>query len=853
MLFRKKIVLLFIAAFMMMGIMSGITAFAADDNIEIVFTDVTATDETTLLGEAKIKVSVKGAGGKVSIAQVALAFESDNMKYKSIEFLKGENKPAAGKALVTPNAALANATGEINTSILSVITPFNFTDEATDLFILTFAGEADNEVTLSLGAGSTYCTVDGKDIEPADEPEITAKGSDKDNEGIEAVVTIVMDALLEGGFTPEGGTTAYQGSDISLKITSDTNKGYTIYTELNNVPVRKGGHRENETTPTFTVSNIVLADHTYTVEISGIGFVTYKKSGVEFDEILVVSNENGDFIPGDIDADGDVDGDDKELCEELIAEDDFLESADFNRDGEIDRFDLAIFDDVESKPKAPSQPAKPTVTTGAGLIKIKWTAPEANGAEIEKYIIKYGNSADELDKSVEAGAKSTDKEINGLEAGKKYYVTVIAVNEIGESEPSEVASVTVITPAKADPPAKMAKPTLTAGTEKITVKWTKPDDDTITKYIIKYGLSEKNLSKSVEVDADKTQKDITGLTGGTKYYVAIAAVNEGGEGELSDTANTTAQKEAGGGGGGGGGGAGGGGGGVGGAVGGAVEPPAVKYYTVTYDIGNGTLVSGSLTEKVADKTKPSHAPTVTAPEGYTFKGWSRNGQDVIFLTDLSVSTNMTVFAIYEKNAAATEGTATEGTATEGTGTAATEEVFVDLGNHTWAKDSIYLLKNKGIINGISATEFAPGNNIKRGDFILILVRMLGLEGEVTENFADVPVTSYYYNAIGIAKAAGIAKGDGENFRPEDTITRQDLITLAYRAFLAKGYIAAAEDRSSLDSFVDKDLIADYAADAMASMVKAGIIKGTDTGGVNPVGNATRAEVAVMCARLTALM
>jgi hypothetical protein len=131
--------------------------------------------------------------------------------------------------------------------------------------------------------------------------------------------------------------------------------------------------------------------------------------------------------------------------------------------------------------------------------------------------------------------------------------------------------------------------------------------------------------------------------------------------------------------------------------------------------------------------------------------------------------------------------------------------------------------------------------------------MMGLEGEVAENFADVPADSYYYNAIGIAKAAGIAKGDGENFRPNDTITRQDLITLAYRAFLAKGYITAAEDRSGLDGFVDNDMIADYAADAMASMVKAGIIKGTDTGGVNPTGNATRAEVAVMCARLIALM
>ena len=40
---------------------------------------------------------------------------------------------------------------------------------------------------------------------------------------------------------------------------------------------------------------------------------------------------------------------------------------------------------------------------------------------------------------------------------------------------------------------------------------------------------------------------------------------------------------------------------------------------------------------------------------------------------------------------------------------------------------------------------------------------------------------------------------------------------------------------------------------MASMVNAGIIKGSDNGGVNPKGNATRAEVAVMCARLVELM
>ncbi|MBQ3226643.1 MAG: S-layer homology domain-containing protein [Clostridia bacterium] len=181
----------------------------------------------------------------------------------------------------------------------------------------------------------------------------------------------------------------------------------------------------------------------------------------------------------------------------------------------------------------------------------------------------------------------------------------------------------------------------------------------------------------------------------------------------------------------------------------------------------------------------------------------------------------------------------------------TEDEFTDLANYSWAKDAIYELRDKGIINGTSKTTYSPANNIKRGDFILILARMLEITGG-TDNFADVPVGSYYYDAISAAKAAGIAKGDGDNFMPEATITRQDLITLAYRAFLEQGVIEASDNVSVLDAFSDKDLISGYAKEAMASMVAAGIIQGSD-GGVNPLGNATRAEVAVMCARLLSLM
>ncbi len=190
--------------------------------------------------------------------------------------------------------------------------------------------------------------------------------------------------------------------------------------------------------------------------------------------------------------------------------------------------------------------------------------------------------------------------------------------------------------------------------------------------------------------------------------------------------------------------------------------------------------------------------------------------------------------------------------TGGTGANGAAQGFVDLEDYAWAKDSVYALKNKGIISGISDTEFAPASNIKRGDFILILTRMLGVNDAFTDNFADVGADTYYYSAIGSAKVAGIAQGSGENFMPEASITRQDLITLAYRAFLAKGYITEAADISALYAFADNGDISDYAQSAMASMVGAGIIQGSN-GNVNPKGNATRAEVAVMCARMVELM
>ncbi|UKI35275.1 MAG: hypothetical protein L6V93_13850 [Clostridiales bacterium] len=73
---------------------------------EFILTDITDTDTTTLEGEAKILVSVKGADGKLTIAQTAFEFDG-GLSYKSVRFLKGRNNPPAG-VWYSPDAVSAN-------------------------------------------------------------------------------------------------------------------------------------------------------------------------------------------------------------------------------------------------------------------------------------------------------------------------------------------------------------------------------------------------------------------------------------------------------------------------------------------------------------------------------------------------------------------------------------------------------------------------------------------------------------------------------------------------------------------------------------------------------------------------
>jgi len=180
------------------------------------------------------------------------------------------------------------------------------------------------------------------------------------------------------------------------------------------------------------------------------------------------------------------------------------------------------------------------------------------------------------------------------------------------------------------------------------------------------------------------------------------------------------------------------------------------------------------------------------------------------------------------------------------------KTFADIAHLPWAKKSIEVLASKGIITGTSSTAFSPSRSITRADYMLLLVRTLELNADTSsvKGFSDVAPGSYYEEGMAVAKALGIAQGFSDNrFRPNETISRQDMMVLTARALQQYGRLQAADSTVRLDSFQDRDLIAKYAVPYVASLVNDGLIEGSDKGRLNPEGSASRAEAAVFLYRI----
>lgn len=181
---------------------------------------------------------------------------------------------------------------------------------------------------------------------------------------------------------------------------------------------------------------------------------------------------------------------------------------------------------------------------------------------------------------------------------------------------------------------------------------------------------------------------------------------------------------------------------------------------------------------------------------------------------------------------------------------ATLRLFSDTESYPWAEEAIEKLYKEGIVKGMGDGTFGCSRKVSRADFMVMLVRLTGQSVPFNGNFSDVTEDKYYYKEVGIAKALGFTNGrDGEIFDPTGLITREEMATLAHRVMSRQGQLPENGGLDLAEKFTDGNQVSGYARNAVSVLVEKGILQGYETGEFLPKGNATRAECAVMLAKL----
>lgn len=164
----------------------------------------------------------------------------------------------------------------------------------------------------------------------------------------------------------------------------------------------------------------------------------------------------------------------------------------------------------------------------------------------------------------------------------------------------------------------------------------------------------------------------------------------------------------------------------------------------------------------------------------------------------------------------------------------------DIKGH-WGEDNIRYLLDKGIVQG-SNNKYRPNDSITRAEFVTIINKAKNFTRLGKVKFNDVKESAWYYKEIAKAVYAGYVSGTSKTtFGPEDKISRQDAATLIGRAF------AFNEVTSPSSRFRDDKSISSHAKGYVYALSQKKYINGYDDNTFRPLKSISRAEAATMIA------
>ena len=170
--------------------------------------------------------------------------------------------------------------------------------------------------------------------------------------------------------------------------------------------------------------------------------------------------------------------------------------------------------------------------------------------------------------------------------------------------------------------------------------------------------------------------------------------------------------------------------------------------------------------------------------------------------------------------------------------------FEDVALGEWFCEDVRYVWEQGLMNGISDTQFGPALTANRAMVVTLLYRMDGAELYPEESsFEDVPAGSWYHAPVEWALEMGITNGVSETeFAPGRNVIREQFVTFLHR------YAGAPEPEIIPEEFTDWADVSGYARNALAWAVEEGLMTGYDDGTVKPLRELNRAELAVLMHR-----
>lgn len=186
--------------------------------------------------------------------------------------------------------------------------------------------------------------------------------------------------------------------------------------------------------------------------------------------------------------------------------------------------------------------------------------------------------------------------------------------------------------------------------------------------------------------------------------------------------------------------------------------------------------------------------------------------------------------------------------------AGTNLVFTDVGTADRHRAAVSCMAGWGIVRGYDDGTFRPAVNVERAQLATFLYRLLrttdAAPATVASRFADVPVGHAHGPAIGALATAGVINGvTATVFAPHRPVTRGQLATMIVRTqeqVLGSPFAAAP-------AAAPDDVVGTTHEVAVTRLMGAGIVAGHVDGTFRPDANVTRAQMATFLARYTDLL